>query len=408
MGRLLLAAVMVLGLSVAAAADIGAARRLLDQGEDAAAIEELRKLIWRNRVSKVAATEDHTGTPPDDDDDGRPPARRMTETRTAAQILLGDLFVEGRGVARNFSLAWDWYWSAFAGGNAEGAYKLGRLIEAGRGVPRYIPKAVEWYKKAAGKGHVPSMMRIAEIYRDGLDDILPDPKVSAEWVAKAEETRRQAKKAAAEARKRAAARRARRAAKEKRDAEAGDLASMAGQVLSRMGGQVAAYAGRAIAARERGYVNVDKDPALAALTGAYVAIANAGDVDGMKRLLHPASLACAGKGDAEAFERFLRDDYMRAIPADHRLVAKEIAADAPLPFEGLVDYPVRPTHWVKYRFAPEPGRRVAVIRTLVNEAGTWSVVVPCFNAASIQRQADGPEGMLSAAGDFLGGVLGLE
>ena len=401
MRRVLLALVVVLGLAVPAGADMDAVGRLLDQGEDAAAVEELRKLIWRNRASKVTAAEDAAT-----DDNARRQAGEMTETRTAAQIRLGDLFLEGRGVGRNFSLAWDWYWRAFADGNAEGAYKLGQLIEAGRGVPRYLPKAIEWYKKAATKGHVASMVRMAGIYRNGVDDILPDPIVAGEWGAKAEDARRKAAEAAAEAAKRAAEERERRAAEEKREAEVGDLASMAGKVLSRMGNEVADQVEPAIAARERGYVKVAENPALAALAGAYVAIANAGDVEGMKQLLHPESLACAGKGDAGAFEGFLRDDYLRAIPEDHRLVAKEITVDAPLPFEDVVDYPVRPTHWIKYQFVPVPGGHATVVRTLVDEAGTWSVVVPCFDVASIQRKADDSGGLLSRAKDFVSGILG--
>ena len=402
MRRVLLAFVILLGLAFPAGADMDDVARLLDQGEDAAAVEELRKLIWQNRVKKVEEAEEAATT----DDDSRMRAGEMTDLRTAAQVLLGDLFLEGRGVPRNFSLAWDWYWRAFEDGNAEGAYKLGRLIEAGRGVPRYIPKAIEWYKKAAGKDHVASMVRISEIHRDGVDDLLPNPILAAKWVAKAEDTRRKAADAAAEAAKRAAEERERRAAEDKREAEAGDLASMAGKVLSRTGNEVAEQVEQAIAARERGYVKVAEKPALAALAGAYVAIANAGDVEGMKQLLHPESLACVGKDDAGAFERFLRDDYLRASPEDHRLVAKEIAADAPLPFEDVVDYPVRPTHWIKYQFVPVPGGRVTVVRTLVDEAGTWSVVVPCFDVASIQRKADDSGGLLSRAEDFVSGILG--
>jgi hypothetical protein len=400
MYRALLAVVILITLSIPAGADMDAARNLLDQGEDAAAVEELRKVIWKNRASRADAAEE------DGADDGRARGREMTEVRTAAQILLGDLFLEGRGVTRNYSLAWDWYWRAFADGNAEAAFKLGQLIEAGRGVPRYVPKAIEWYEKAAGKGHVPSMTRMAEIHRNGIDDILPNPILAAEWEAKADDTRRKAADAAVEKARRDAEEKARRDAEEKREAEAVDLASMTGKVLSRIAGQGAEQVERAIQARQRGYLKIDQEPALAALAGAYVAISNAGDVEGMKQLLHPQSLACVGKGGAEAFERFLRDDYLRAIPEDHSLVAKEIAADAPLPFEDMVDYPVRPTHWVKYQFVPEPGRRVSVVRTLADEAGTWSMVVPCFDAASIQRKADHSEGMYSSAVNFFNSIVG--
>ena len=409
MRRVALAMVLLLALSVPAGADMDDVRRMLDRGEDAAAAEELRSLIWKNRASLAKGAQEPDGEAADKDaPNKKTKSEILADVRSQAKIMLGELFFEGRGVPRNYSLAWDWYWSALQDGNAEGAFRLGGLIEDGRAVPRYIPKAIEWYEKAAKGGHVEAMVRIADIYRSGLDDILPDAKKAAEWSDKAGEAREKAEQAAIEEAERAAAKRRAEEAEKVRRARVDDLASMAGKVIARIGEQVAAEVEGAIAVRERGYVDIGTAPALAAFAGRYAAVANAGDVAGAKELLHPASLACAGETDGAAFDRFLADDFLRAIPEGHVLTAKTIGPDTPLPFEETVGYPVRPSHWMRYRFAPEPGRRVSVIRTLVKEGDVWSLVIPCFNPASIRRVAEGEEGFLAGAGDILGLILKSE
>jgi hypothetical protein len=409
MRRVVLAMVLLLGLSVPAGADLDHVRQLLDRGEDKAAVEELRFLIWKNRESRVKAAEEAEGeTAGKDTPDGKSQSESMTDVRSAAKIMLGDMFLEGRGVPRNYSLAWDWYWSALEDGNGEGAFRLGQLIEDGRAVPRYIPKAIEWYEEAAKRDHVGAMSRIAEIYRNGLDDILPDAKKAAEWSDKAAETRRMAELAAIEKEKRAAEKRKEEEAERIRQARASDLALTAGKVIARFGNEVATEVEEAVAARERGTVDVAADPALAVLAGRFAAVANAGDVEGMKKLLHPASLACAGEIDGAAYDAFLRDDFMRAIPEEHDLSARTIGPEEPLPFEKAVGYPVRPSHWVRYRFAPEAGRRVSLIRTLVKEGDVWFIVLPCFNPAAIRRMVTNEEGFLPGVGDILGLVLKSE
>jgi TPR repeat protein len=44
-----------------------------------------------------------------------------------AQLLLGDLFMEGRGIYQNYSMAGNWYKKAAQTGNAESQFKLAGL-----------------------------------------------------------------------------------------------------------------------------------------------------------------------------------------------------------------------------------------------------------------------------------------
>ena len=70
-----------------------------------------------------------------------------------AQVALGDLHMEGRGVLHNYSLAMGWYKRAADAGNAEAQFKLAGLYRDGRGVPVYPERSREWLVRAAEQGH---------------------------------------------------------------------------------------------------------------------------------------------------------------------------------------------------------------------------------------------------------------
>lgn len=70
-----------------------------------------------------------------------------------AQLLLGDLFMEGRGVYQNYSMAGNWYKKAAQAGNAESQFKLAGLYQKGLGVPLYLGRGRELLISAARQGH---------------------------------------------------------------------------------------------------------------------------------------------------------------------------------------------------------------------------------------------------------------
>lgn len=70
-----------------------------------------------------------------------------------AQLLLGDLFMEGQGIYQNYSMAGNWYKKAAQAGNAESQFKLAGLYQKGLGVPLYIGRSRELLISAAQQGH---------------------------------------------------------------------------------------------------------------------------------------------------------------------------------------------------------------------------------------------------------------
>ena len=70
-----------------------------------------------------------------------------------AQVLLGDLYLTGKGVFKNGSLAGTWYQRAAEKGNALGQYKIAIIYLNGVYLPLDPKEAGKWLKKAAQQGH---------------------------------------------------------------------------------------------------------------------------------------------------------------------------------------------------------------------------------------------------------------
>jgi TPR repeat protein len=83
----------------------------------------------------------------------------------AAQTNIGRLYQAGRGVARDFGIAADWYRKAAEQGDAVAQDLLGRLYAAGDGVAQDPVKAEAWYRKAAAKGLADAELDLGQLYQ---------------------------------------------------------------------------------------------------------------------------------------------------------------------------------------------------------------------------------------------------
>ncbi len=88
---------------------------------------------------------------------GKPAAIRQLKVlaakgNTGAQVRLGDLYLTGKGVFKNGSLAATWYQRAAEKGNALGQYKLAIMYLNGVHLPLDPKEAGKWLKKAAQQG----------------------------------------------------------------------------------------------------------------------------------------------------------------------------------------------------------------------------------------------------------------
>jgi len=105
-----------------------------------------------------------------------------------AQLHLGMLYHQARGVPQDSTTARQWYEKAAAQGNAWAQVQLGQLHANGDGVSQDYAKARQWYEKAAAQGYARAQSNLGSLYADGKG-VPQDETKGAEWIRKAAEQR---------------------------------------------------------------------------------------------------------------------------------------------------------------------------------------------------------------------------
>lgn len=82
-----------------------------------------------------------------------------------AQHLLGLMYYMGRGVARDYKLAFSWHHKAARQGKADAQYVVGAMYYTGNSVPQDQRHAVTWFRKAAEQGHGEAQHALGLMYR---------------------------------------------------------------------------------------------------------------------------------------------------------------------------------------------------------------------------------------------------
>lgn len=103
---------------------------------------------------------------------------------TRAQMALGQLYSQGKGVPKIDNKAAEWYRKAAAGGSAEAQYTLGLLVSQGRALRKEPNEEHALFKSAAKKGMPEAAMTLAWRYRH-LEE--PDLEQAAYWYNRAGE-----------------------------------------------------------------------------------------------------------------------------------------------------------------------------------------------------------------------------
>jgi TPR repeat protein len=78
--------------------------------------------------------------------------------------ILGLIYANGFGVAKDYAKAHDWFEKAAAKGNMDAMYNLGRLYQLGQGVTKDYAKARDWFEKAANRGDAIAMTNLGMLY----------------------------------------------------------------------------------------------------------------------------------------------------------------------------------------------------------------------------------------------------
>ncbi|MFT3976973.1 MAG: tetratricopeptide repeat protein [Sphingomonas bacterium] len=100
--------------------------------------------------------------------------------------MVGRCLEHGWGTQADKTRAAEWYRAAADRGLDWGMYNLATLLSLGEGVERDLPQALEWFRKAAASGHVKSINMIGSFYEDGWA-VQPDRAEAARHYARAAE-----------------------------------------------------------------------------------------------------------------------------------------------------------------------------------------------------------------------------
>lgn len=140
--------IILLGVCFAAASDFDSAKRAYDQKDYATAYKQAIVLAEKGN--------------PD------------------AQVLLGKMYLRGRGVLTDPDTALKWFKAAAAQGNADGEFLLGSMYL----LPHSnIAEGLKWMRLAADQGNQDAQLLLGKTYLEGLGSDLPRDPVQADmWL----------------------------------------------------------------------------------------------------------------------------------------------------------------------------------------------------------------------------------
>lgn len=105
---------------------------------------------------------------------------------SAAQVQIGAMYEEGKGVPQDYSKALHWYKSAAAQGDALGEHNLANFYRRGIEVPQNFTEAKRLYQSAALKGYDKAQFNLGVMYANG-DGVRLDRETAYMWLTLAKE-----------------------------------------------------------------------------------------------------------------------------------------------------------------------------------------------------------------------------
>ena len=84
-----------------------------------------------------------------------------------AQYLLGNLYADGKGVARDDAAAFKWFRLAADQGNAAAQYNVAASYAAGVGVAKSEVEAARWFRRAAEQGMPVAQLNLGLLHASG-------------------------------------------------------------------------------------------------------------------------------------------------------------------------------------------------------------------------------------------------
>jgi TPR repeat protein len=93
--------------------------------------------------------------------------RPMADKDATVQNNYGVMYMDGKGVPRNYNTAIQWFSRSAANGSSLGQNNLGGMYRDGKGVDRDFPKALTFFKAAAAQGNAAAQVNLGLMLMNG-------------------------------------------------------------------------------------------------------------------------------------------------------------------------------------------------------------------------------------------------
>lgn len=130
-------------------------------------------IAWYTRLAGAALKKEHYAK-------FNPLDPERATPRIEAQLRLAEMYMAGKGVARDPARARAWYKEAEQLDFLPARFTLGQMYAAGYGGAKDMAAAVKLYKAAAEEDYVPAQMALARLYQSGAA-VARDPQAAFGW-----------------------------------------------------------------------------------------------------------------------------------------------------------------------------------------------------------------------------------
>ena len=101
-----------------------------------------------------------------------------------AMVLLGNMYMDGKGVGKNYETAFTLYKQALTHNNDDAMLAVGTMYAEGLSVKKNFTTAFDWYTKSAEYGNPAAQFLVASVYINGhprLKNVKADPVKAYTW-----------------------------------------------------------------------------------------------------------------------------------------------------------------------------------------------------------------------------------
>ncbi len=109
-----------------------------------------------------------------------------------AQFFLGEMYLNGRGVPKDYAQALKWARAAAEQHDSDAQYTLGGMYESGKGVPQDYGRAHLWYSLSSSSGDEQAIRKKAALEaKMNIDQLAESRRQEEEWIKAHQDTSRQ-------------------------------------------------------------------------------------------------------------------------------------------------------------------------------------------------------------------------